>query len=243
VPSVLIVAAHPDDEILGAGIWLHRHKSDNTHILHTTDGSPRDRLDAREAYAATRRNELQAALHMIDFPASNCHQFNYTDKESYLHLIPLITKLRDLIQQLQPSLVFSPAYEGGHPDHDAAAFAVALACKTGPPFRHIEFPLYHAGADGEMITSEFLPHPAANAVETLELSHSERTLKARMLACFATQSKILSHFHLDHERLREAPPYDFTQPPHPGPLLYELWGWNISGDAWRENARHAMTQV
>ncbi len=46
-----------------------------------------------------------------------------------------------------------------------------------------------------------------------------------MLACFRTQAAILSHFDRQAERFRPAPAYDFTAPPHPGPLNYEDWGW------------------
>ena len=65
----LIVVAHPDDEVLGAGIWMHRRGRFECHILHLTDGSPRDArfalecgYETREDYAAARRQELSAAL-------------------------------------------------------------------------------------------------------------------------------------------------------------------------------------
>jgi len=60
--TTLVVAAHPDDEIIGAGIWLHRNARESLHILHITDGSPHDMQDARaqgfatrEAYSSARR--------------------------------------------------------------------------------------------------------------------------------------------------------------------------------------------
>jgi hypothetical protein len=60
-----------------------------------------------------------------------------------------------------------------------------------------------------------------------------------MLDCFRTQQQILSHFRLDYERFRNAPAYDFGEAPHSGPLLYELWGWGISGSQWRSEAARA----
>ena len=57
-----------------------------------------------------------------------------------------------------------------------------------------------------------------------------------MLACFRTQADILSRFDPVVERLRPAPAYDFTQPPHPGPLNYETWGWALTGARWRQLA-------
>jgi LmbE family N-acetylglucosaminyl deacetylase len=137
-------------------------------------------------------------------------------------------------------MVLSPSYEGGHPDHDTAAFAVARLRQGGLRFEHREFPLYHAAEGGEMISGEFLG--GANA-ETLQLTPGEQSLKSQMLACFTTQQQILSEFRLDSESFRAAPNYDFTQPPHPGPLLYERWGWDISGEAWRDKIRESISSV
>ena len=63
----LIVAAHPDDEIIGAGAQLPRLSQ--AYFLHLTDGAPKDMRDAsalgfvtREAYAEARRREFFEAF-------------------------------------------------------------------------------------------------------------------------------------------------------------------------------------
>src|ERR1041384_2270935 len=122
----LIVAPHPDDETIGAGIWMHRHRNCEITLLHITDGSPRDPADAkavgfpnRRAYAAARRRELHAALSLVGVRHSQLRIFSYGDKETYQHLPELVARMTALIDQLRPTLVLSPAYEGGHPDHDS----------------------------------------------------------------------------------------------------------------------------
>src|SRR6185437_9724842 len=51
--------------------------------------------------------------------------------------------------------VFTHAYEGGHPDHDAVAFAVHAACRLSDiPPAIVEMPYYHR-QDGRLITGEF----------------------------------------------------------------------------------------
>lgn len=245
--KVLVVAPHPDDEALGAGIWLHRHRKEDLHILHVTDGSPRDLgeahargLTSRRAYAALRRKEFLCSLPLLAVPPSHCFQMSIVDKETYLHLPSVVGKISALIAKLQPDRVFAPTYEGGHPDHDSAALAVSVARRRGASFEHIEFPLYRAGKGGAMVTQTFLPNARkrgnANDEEILTLSAGERKRKKRILDCHVSQSEMLLHFELDGEPLRHAPEYDFTKPPHPGRLLYEIWNWGISGEQWRERA-------
>jgi LmbE family N-acetylglucosaminyl deacetylase len=241
--SSLIVAAHPDDEVLGLGIWMHRQRHSSVHIVHITDGSPKDMQNAhdlgfrtRRAYALARRQELANALRMAHVPLANCTEFGIIDKEAFLHLPELIERLGSLIHEVRPRRVYCPAYEGGHPDHDAAAFAVATVRRRAQSFEHWEFPLYHAGEQGQMITAKFIGRAVANSIV---LSEEERLLKKRMLSCFKTQQEILGHFKVERERFRQAREYDFANPPHRGKLLYECWGWSITGSAWRERAGDA----
>ena len=236
----LIVAPHPDDEVLGAAIWMHRHPREQVHVVHLTDGSPRDLKDAkrlgfstRQAYAAARRRELFEALKPVGISPSHCAECGVVDQEAFLNLPAIIHRLETLLGELRPRRILAPAYEGGHPDHDAAAFAVAVLRSRHPVFDHLEFPLYHSDDNGQMITGQFLGGAHSVRQQVLVLTPRERDLKAAMLACFRTQREILSRFALKFERFRTAPSYDFTLPPHPGPLLYERWGWSIEGEAWR----------
>ena len=245
--TIVVVAAHPDDEIAGAGIWLHRNGGKKLHVVHLTDGSPQDMqtarslgFETREAYARARRLEFAKAMELAKVPADQCAELGYPDQEAHLNFPDLIAQLDSLIASLRPVCVLSPAYEGGHPDHDSAACAVAAVHLKRKSFAHRQFPLYHSASDGSMVTGRFL-HPPGE-VETLTLSPEERALKASMLACFETQADILSKFALDQEVFRSAPFYDFTAPPHPGPLQYERWGWGIAGERWRDYASAALKQ-
>jgi len=241
--SVLLLAAHPDDETLSAGIRLARSNPNRITIVHVTDGSPRDPLFARragypsrEAYAQARREELACALRMIGMGREQCRELGYVDQEAYLHMPEIVERLIALIDELRPGVVLTHPYEGGHPDHDTCAFAAALARQVKPA-RCLEFTSYHAGPGG-FVTGEFLGEPES---ETLILTEQERTLKRAMAGCFRSQADVVARFPIDVEKFRPAPEYDFSRPPHAGRLLYEEFGWGITGEGWRALAAEAVT--
>ncbi len=241
---VLILVAHPDDETLGCGGQMARWQ--DCVIVHTTDGSPCNLTDAhaagfatREDYANARRRELECALSHAG--AKHTHCFGFTDQESWRDLAALSKQVKQFIQDARPDVVITHPYEGGHPDHDACAFAVQHSCtslsKRAPA--HMEAAFYNR-YEGAFRPSEFLPGPM---VTEIVLDHEERSRKEAMLACFATQRSVLAAFPADVERFRPAPHYSFDEPPHTGPLNYETWGWGITSRMWLEAAARARLEL
>jgi N-acetylglucosamine malate deacetylase 2 len=216
-------------------------------VVHSTDGAPlRDAIVAgfpgKEGYANARRQELAAALALAGISAQQCFSLGFGDQETSLHLKDLAERILQILREIKPAIVYTHPYEGGHPDHDATAFAVHSAVKLFPrngtrePGIY-EFTSYHSSLNG-METSEFLPYPG-NSICSKVLDEQERLLKARMFDCFATQRHVLRQFSLSVEKIRPAPPYDFSQPPHTGKLYYENFAWGVDGPRWRELAREA----
>jgi LmbE family N-acetylglucosaminyl deacetylase len=236
VNRVVIVAAHPDDEVIGAGAILAYLR--DVYIIHTTDGSPRDLSDAlrsgfatREEYAEARRRELGCALSLAGIPGQKAIPLGFTDKETMHQLPELCRALAEAIARLKPDIVLTQPYEGGHPDHDSTAFAVHRCFPNSR--RLFEMTSYHS-QDGALITGSFLPGGEPGTVR--EFTQDDKLRKARMLACFRSQAAVLQYFPLLTERFRRAPRYDFTQPPHAGPLHYERLPWGITGQEWRKLA-------
>jgi hypothetical protein len=108
-------------------------------------------------------------------------------------------------------------------------------------FRHLEFPLYHAGPAGSMVARQFADGRAAS--EELVFTEEEREFKRLLVEQFPTQLDFLGQLEVDRERFRDAPEYDFTKPPHAGQLLYERWGWDVTGERWRERAAAVLGEV
>lgn len=251
-PSVALVLAHADDEVAGAGGRLARLPVAT--IIHVTDGAPRDMRDAtvagvatREDYARVRRAERAAALALAGIAPARVRDLGITDQEASLSLASLAGRVADLLSALRPEVVVTHPYEGGHPDHDATAFAVhaarRLLCRRGvPPPAIIEQTSYH-NRDGTIAVFEFLPNAHDAAVRTVELSAEECALKRRMLDCYATQRRVLEAFPVRLERFRVAPRYDFTRAPHAGTLWYERFDWGMTGARWRELAAAALVAL
>lgn len=217
----LIAVAHADDETLGCFTLLSQPHAD-LHILHATDSCPLDPkyalragFSTLESYRAARREETLAVLARLGIPASNYHCLGFPDQAAP----PNWPRIRAFVEAFRADRVYTHAYEGGHPDHDAVAFALA-----GLPGVW-EFPLYHAhGAD--FVAHSFLPGPPA---DEFPLTPAQIDAKRDCLALFASQRRVIDMFPVERESFRPQAQYDFAKPPHEGELYYERrqlgWTW------------------
>ena len=196
---------------------------------------------------STRRSVNRNCSKQPPWPAclpSRCLEIGIVDQEASFQLVQLTNALIQIFTHLDPDIVLTHAYEGGHPDHDAVAFAVNharrfLARRSTRIPAAIEFACYHRNPDGEnMETASFLPVPGIEPI-VVPLSEAQQARKQQMFSCYISQHEILAQFPLHVEAFRIAPPYDFTLPPHPGPLFYEGFDWGMTGIQWRKLATRA----
>lgn len=128
---ILAIATHPDDETLGCGGILLRHRAEGNEIhwvivtrMDPTD-FPTERIAQREAeIAAVAKAYGFAGVHVLGFPAAS------------LDAIPqakLISVLADVVRMVKPNMVLTPFPGDAHGDHRAVFEAVAPCTKT---FRH-----------------------------------------------------------------------------------------------------------
>jgi len=160
--SILVIAAHPDDEILGCGGAMARHvaEGETVHVLIAAEGatSRDDRGDT-----SARRTEIEAlrdaAISAAKIIGAQPPQFcglpdNRLDELSLLKVAKVIEKT---ISDVQPSIVYT--HHGGdlNVDHQIIHQATLTACRPlpGSPVREIY--TYEVASSTEWGSLAFMP--------------------------------------------------------------------------------------
>lgn len=248
----LIVAAHPDDEVIGLGSRLGEFQQLQA-IVHVTDGAPRSGPDVTNAgfstwreYSDQRRREFETAMIQAGVQPHRQLCLWCPDQRALYRVTSHARRLKALFTRLKVAHVFTHPYEGGHPDHDATAASVRAAVEMLRSEGHpapliVEFASYHNSPDG--LESEcFLPG-GNSPVRDRILTAAQQSTKQKIFRCYTTQQNILAWFPIRNEPLRLAPNYDFSKAPHEGALLYETFGWGITGGHWRRVAAGALQKI
>jgi LmbE family N-acetylglucosaminyl deacetylase len=219
-------------------------------FVYVTDGAPSEGSDAARhalsvpAYRDRRREERAGELGRCGIAVGRIVDLDCPDQQAALNLAPLSRRLAALLDRHAIESVLTQPYEGGHPDHDATAFiahAAAALARSRPQIA--EMTAYH-GKGGRTEWGAFLPHPEVDdSVVTVSLSAAEQGAKQLLIDCHASQRDTLRDVPLGVERYRRAPAYDFTSPPHPGPLGYDARPWGMSGTRFCELAREALVEL
>lgn len=230
---VAVVVAHADDETLFAGPLLGR--LDDGLLIHVTDSAPEDMSDAirfgfatRADYAAARARELDAAVAALGARVAR-RGYGAADQGAAEAIDAVAARLAGDLAGA--AVVVTHAYEGGHPDHDAVACAVARAVGAmAEPPALVEFPSYHLAGD-ERVWARFWPggpREHARAFDEGDIAAVDAGLAAH-----ASQAAVFDGWRPRVERYRAAPRYDFAMPPPPGACLYDRFGWAMTSERWR----------
>ena len=234
---ILILAAHPDDETIGASLLLSRFPGSSVAFL--SDGAPHNtRLwppgmrGSRQHYADLRRREAASALGIAGISQEASFWLGGVDQEAVFEINRLADEFRKVLLEQKADVVITHPYEGGHPDHDAATVIACIAASSlGDSPALLEMTSYHA-RNGQCVTGNFLSSDRSQQM-SFKLSESDKERKRRMIGTYVSQRLVLENFPVDEEPLRLMPEYDFSRQPHEGQLWYEIMGW-MTGARWRE---------
>jgi len=124
---VLVVAAHPDDEVIAVGglLAFHGRRGDEVRVVHATAGDAGDPEGRHEDVAELRRAEIRVALAElgIDEPVG----LGFADGQLEQHAGELTERLRGEFAAYAPELLYT--FHGGefHADHRTVARACCAA--------------------------------------------------------------------------------------------------------------------
>ena len=110
---LLVLAPHPDDEVIGCGGVVFQHLRDGrqVRVAVATDGVEAAPTDDRETYRAKREEESRRALNApFDF-------FRFPDRALDAQFNDLGVRLREVLDTFRPDLILVPSAIEIHPDH------------------------------------------------------------------------------------------------------------------------------
>ena len=132
IKNVLVIAAHPDDEVLGCGGTIARHvaEGDRVHVVFMANGVgsrsaglPNDLQCRNHARDKALRILGVAEWHALDFP-DNCMDS--------VPLLDVVQALEPIFEQVQPTRVYTHHYGDLNVDHRVTHQAVMTTCRPMP---------------------------------------------------------------------------------------------------------------
>lgn len=124
--KIIVTSAHPDDEVLGVGGTLLRHKAKGDKIfwLITTcikeeQGFPAERVAARDKEIEEVASKLGVEkIYILDYPTMNLSAHS---------LISMIPQIAEIFSESEPEIIYCPNRSDAHSDH-RITFDAVMAC-------------------------------------------------------------------------------------------------------------------
>ncbi|MFA5173403.1 MAG: PIG-L family deacetylase [Candidatus Paceibacterota bacterium] len=130
--NILVITAHPDDEVLGVGGTILKHISsgDNVSILILSDGET-----SRDSGADINKRERQAKEVSRLLGVSNLIMEKLPDNQfDSIPLLKIIKIIENTVNKLNPSIIYTHHAHDLNIDHRLTFQAVLTVCRPQPKF-------------------------------------------------------------------------------------------------------------
>lgn len=186
--TVLILLAHQDDEIAFSQlIAMVREQGRPVRVVYLTNGGAGPQAPARRAAESVR------ALAALGVPRSAIRflgtDLSIPDGELLRHFESAYRALLEDCRGIGDlGALVTLAWEGGHPDHDAAhVLAIKLARERGVDDRTWQVPFYRAADHGPPFFSMFAPLDCNGPAQELPEAREGALLRATMIRYYPSQ--------------------------------------------------------
>lgn len=235
---ILILVPHPDDEVVGLCCFIKRQISLGSKVflfILTNGVIQKDKMWVWQRknfdYILKSRNlELKKSLKNLDI--SKFYKQNIPTRKLRFFLTKTYRKIDQIIQKEKISDLFTPAFEGGHQDHDLANFLASKFIKKTNVFEFSEYNFSNFKVKSNKFIEEF-----GNEV-TIELNSKERKFKKKAMEIYLSEKNNLNYINLNRETYRPLPLYDYFSSPHKGILFYKrfsFFSWHPKVDGTNLN--------
>lgn len=130
--KVLVVSAHPDDEVLGCGGTLAKHRDNGDEISWLISTSMFENQGFSPKKIQTRQNEIKTISNQLKMV--NVFELNYpTMSLSYETLVQMIPQVAEIIKSIEPEVIYILNRSDAHTDHLITFKSVLANTKS---FRH-----------------------------------------------------------------------------------------------------------
>ncbi len=139
--KIVILAPHPDDEIIGCGGTIHMYHLKKTDItaVFLTDGRKGNERYEEEDLVSIRREEAKKASDIVGIDRL-IFMDNRDSELSRSH--NAASELAAILNDIKPDAVLLPFFMDSHPDHLSANMILLRAEKSLPSFRCYAYPVW-----------------------------------------------------------------------------------------------------
>lgn len=196
---LLVVAPHPDDESLAAGMLIQRTLAGGgrADVLLLTDGDdnpwPQRWMErrlvidtaGRARWGARRRLEVAAALGRLGVGPEHLHALGWHDmqvtEELRVRTSASVGAIRRIVERVRPNLVVIPDLGDSHPDHGSAHVLARLALSAAGSMAEILTYMVHGterSAPEDLVVPDSDPERLATKIDAV-LEHATQMALSR----------------------------------------------------------------
>lgn len=172
---VLVVAAHPDDEVLGCGGTIARHSKQDDVVIAILGEGATSRSDARANAGTTEVSELKQAAENARkaLGAKELIMENLPDNRfDELALLDVVKKVERIVVSVKPDVIYTHHARDLNVDHQITSRAVVTATRPGASEHVAEVASFEIPSSSEWsfgaTGSPFAPNLFVDVSETID---------------------------------------------------------------------------